>query len=80
VDKQDIVAWIQTWVAQRRSDPSVVITEETDLYKAGLLDSLGIIELIESLEDEFDLMFTEEQMQDGLTGVADFANAILDQA
>lgn len=80
MDKQDIVGWIQTWVRERRNDPSVVMTEETDLYKSGLLDSLGIIELIESLEDEFDLMFTEEQMQDGLTGIADFAKAILDQA
>jgi acyl carrier protein len=80
VDTQDIVVWIQTWVSERRSDPSVVITEETDLYKSGLLDSLGIIELIESLEDEFELMFTEEQMQDGLTAAADFAKVILDQA
>ncbi|MBL6689005.1 MAG: hypothetical protein ISP91_01295 [Pseudomonadales bacterium] len=80
MDTQDIVVWIQTWVSERRSDPSVVITEETDLYKSGLLDSLGIIELIESLEDEFELMFTEEQMQDGLTAAADFAKVILDQA
>ncbi|MBO6558618.1 MAG: acyl carrier protein [Pseudomonadales bacterium] len=76
----DITTWIQSWVAKRRNDPSVVITDETDLYKSGLLDSLGIIELIESLEDEYGLMFTEEQMQAGLTSVADFAKAIQEQS
>lgn len=75
-DSQEIIVWIQNWVSQRRSDPTVIITEDTDLYKSGLLDSLGIIELIESLEDAFNLLFTEEQMQAGLTGVADFAKAI----
>lgn len=76
MNAQEIASWIQTWVSTRRNDPSVTITAETDLYKSGLLDSLGIIELIESLEDELDLMFTEEQMQAGLTSVADFAKAI----
>lgn len=79
MEPDKIAAWIQTWIAQRRNDPSVTITGDTDLYTSGLLDSLGIIELIESLEDEFDMMFTEEQMQAGLTSVSDFTKAFKEQ-
>ncbi len=68
--------WIQRWVADRRKDDNLTLAPDTDLYKAGLLDSLGIIELIEALEDQHDMMFTEEEMQSGLTNVADFARII----
>lgn len=68
--------WIQSWVAARRRDDSIELQPDTDLYKAGLLDSLGVIELIEALEDHHGIMFTEEEMRSGLTNVNDFERII----
>lgn len=69
--------WISDWIKARRQDNSVVILSDTDLYKTGLLDSLGIIELVEALEDEYQFQFTDEEMQAGLTQVAAFEKIIL---
>lgn len=74
-----VVTWIETWLGQRRPEETVSLTPETDLYGTGLLDSLGIIELIESLEDHYGFMFTEEEMQAGLTRVADFERIITER-
>ena len=74
----DVTAWISNWLAGRRPGEDIQIGSETDLYRSGLLDSLGIIELIESLEDHYGFQFTEEQMQAGLTRVGDF-EAVLQQ-
>ena len=71
-----VVTWIENWLMARRPGESVQLTPDTDLYGTGLLDSLGIIELVESLEDHYGFMFTEEEMQAGLTRVADFERII----
>jgi acyl carrier protein len=73
---QTTLEWIQVWVANRRPGESIELKQDTDLYKSGLLDSLGIIELIESLEDHYGFMFTDEEMQAGLTNVSDFERII----
>ncbi len=70
------VEWIASWVTERRREPGLEINQDTDLYRSGLLDSLGIIELVEAVEDHFDMMFTDEEMQAGLTTVADFQRAL----
>ncbi len=72
----DVLPWIQAWIVKRRRDESISLAADTDLYRTGLLDSLGIIELIESLEDHYGFLFTEEEMQAGLTNIADFERII----
>ncbi|MDA0979576.1 MAG: acyl carrier protein [Proteobacteria bacterium] len=73
---QPVTAWITQWLAARRPGDAIALDPDTDLYKTGLLDSLGIIELIESLEDVYGFQFTEEEMQAGLTRVGDFERII----
>lgn len=68
--------WIQSWVASRRPGEAITLQPDTDLYQSGLLDSLGIIELIEALEDRYGFMFTEDEMRIGLTNVAGFENIV----
>ena len=68
--------WISHWIRLRRREPGLLLSPDTDLYKSGLLDSLGIIELIEALEDEYRIQFTEEEMQSGLTRIKDFDDII----
>jgi len=38
------------------------ITETSDLFQLGLLDSFGYIQLLHYLEDEFQITFSEEEM------------------
>jgi acyl carrier protein len=42
------------------------ITETSDLFKLGILDSFGYIQLIQYLEDEFSVTFSEEEMLSNL--------------
>lgn len=38
------------------------IVKDTDLFKAGILDSFGYVQLFRFLEKEFDFKFTEEEL------------------
>lgn len=38
------------------------ITEDTDLFKAGILDSYGYIELMAHVEETYGVKFTEEEL------------------
>jgi acyl carrier protein len=38
------------------------INEDTDLFKAGVLDSFGYIQLIKFLESEYEIRFSEEEI------------------
>ena len=73
---ETLLQWVQSWIARRRPGEAVTLQPDTDLYQSGLLDSLGIIELIEALEDRYDFMFTEEEMRTGLTNVAGFESIV----
>ena len=74
------IQWIESWLRHRKPGEDIQLSPDTDLYKTGLLDSLGVIELIEAIEDEYDMLFTDEEMQAGLTSVAAFETAIASRA
>ncbi|MES9554155.1 MULTISPECIES: phosphopantetheine-binding protein [unclassified Streptomyces] len=38
------------------------LTAETDLFKAGVIDSFGYIQLLSTLEDNFSLQLTDEEL------------------
>lgn len=38
------------------------ITEDTDLFKAGVIDSFGYLKLIKFLEKEFNIKFSEDEI------------------
>ena len=40
--------------------------ENSDLFKEGVVDSFGYIQLIRFLEKEFDIKFTEQEMTEGV--------------
>jgi len=51
------------------------ITEDSDLFKAGIIDSFGYLKLIEFLESEFNIKFSEDEI---LTNVFVNISSILD--
>lgn len=40
--------------------------ESSDLFKEGVMDSFGYIQLIRFLEKEYDIRFTEQEMTSGV--------------
>jgi D-alanine--poly(phosphoribitol) ligase subunit 2 len=38
------------------------ITEDSDLFKMGIMDSFGYIQLVKFIEKEFQIKFSEEEM------------------
>jgi len=48
----------QTFLFEFNSD----ITEDCDLFKLGVIDSYGYIQLIKYLESEFNIKFSEEEI------------------
>jgi acyl carrier protein len=42
------------------------ITQESDLFKAGIIDSYGYIKLIKYLQTEFGVTFSEEEILDNI--------------
>ena len=55
--------WLKTYFASRGSIAKENI-EELNYFEAGLIDSFGIIELIEVLEKEFNIKFSALHFQD----------------
>lgn len=43
--------------------PAAAIDVETDLFKQGLIDSLGILRLVSFIEEEFDILVPEEKLR-----------------
>ena len=65
-----VITWIENWINQRNPGNKVIHDAQLDLYKSGLLDSLGIIELIEGLEDNYSIQFSDEDLRAGFKSIA----------
>jgi D-alanine--poly(phosphoribitol) ligase subunit 2 len=55
------------------------ITEDTDLFKAGILDSFGYVSLMAHIEKEYDVSFGEDELLSNimvsLSGIVEFVDA-----
>lgn len=59
------IKWLKNWFYQRTEKNEFPDGIETKNYfEAGLIDSFGIIELIEDIESEFNINFQENNFQD----------------
>lgn len=53
------------------------VTSDSNLFKSGLIDSFGYIELIGFLESEFDIKFTNTELSSsGLVSLSAFAASV----
>jgi len=55
--KKEVQSWIVNWF--KRRNPGLAINVEMDFYQDGLVDSFGIIELIEEMESHFSIRFDD---------------------
>ena len=57
--KKEIEDWVVGWFRQRNPDLGANYQVTEDFYRQGLVDSFGIIELIEEIETNFNMRFED---------------------
>ena len=50
------------WVMKRANEKNVIVTEDTDLFASGVLDSFGIIKLIAYMIETLGINLKQEDM------------------
>jgi len=56
-----IAHWITAWFEKR--NPGTEIVPDANYYEAGYVDSFGIIELIEVIEEKFAIRFSDDDFK-----------------
>lgn len=67
--------WLRSAIARISGTPADTVPKDADLQEAVGLDSLGRLELLSEVEDEFDLYFDDAPMVETLT-IDDMLSAI----
>lgn len=64
--RADCRAWLEQWFRSRGAvvPGNVASTTGTSYLEAGLIDSLGVVELIEDIEQTFAIRFEADHFQD----------------
>jgi acyl carrier protein len=69
-----IELWLDHWFAKR----GATLDREENYFDAGAIDSFGVIELIEAIEEHFAIQFGERDFQDRrfstIAGLAEITN------
>ncbi len=67
--------WLVRWLQKR--NPGLAIKADSRLYDDGLIDSFGIIELVEETEKHFSIAFNDHDLrQNAFSTIDDFAGII----
>ena len=59
---RSIEDFIVAHIAERRGMDPAQIAPDADLFEHGYIDSLGVFNMIMTLEDEFGIRFTEQDL------------------
>lgn len=62
MERNEILAKLQTIFQEELDDDSLVITEESSANNVDGWDSLSHVQLISAIEDEFDISFTSKEI------------------
>lgn len=75
----DHTTWLFDWFRARA--PQVTLAAEDNYFSAGAIDSFGVIELIEDMEQAFSVRFTQDDFQDRrFSSVAGLAALLAEKA
>lgn len=75
----DHTTWLFDWFRARA--PRVTLAAEDNYFSAGAIDSFGVIELIEDMEQAFAVRFTQDDFQDRrFSSVAGLAALLAEKA
>lgn len=59
---KDYKIWLIDWFT--RHAPHIALSPEDNFFSAGAIDSLGVIELIEDMEQAYSVHFSQDDFQD----------------
>lgn len=64
--KTEALAWVIAWFEQRGPVPGADAAAKAgvDYFDAGLLDSIGVVDLVSQLEEKFGVRFTDRHFQE----------------
>ena len=62
IEEAKILDWICNWFISRNEGLELELEE--NFFEIGLIDSFGVIELIEEIEEEFKITFNQLDFQD----------------
>lgn len=72
---------IKKYINDVAIDNGVSLTEETDLFETGILDSMGFIMLLSFIQEEFGIEFSEEDMNaENFTTLASIVEFVREKA
>lgn len=62
----DTRAWLVEWFGKRGPIPGADLDAKlaADYFEAGLLDSIGVVDLVSQLEARFEVRFTDRHFQE----------------
>lgn len=79
--RTEVEAWLRDWFAARAVSAGIAtVPPGADVFESGVIDSLGVLELIAALEQTFGVRFDETHLQDPrfvtIEGLADLVSAL----
>jgi len=67
-------AFIKDFIVRRAAQSAHTVDDDVDLFGAGLLDSLGLLELISAIEQRFDVVLDLSDLDfEQISRIGDFA-------
>ena len=60
----ETIAWLYRFLIKKRGIKSHHLTLDKDIFEVGWVDSLGIIDLVNSIESTFSIRLDSAQLQD----------------
>ncbi len=65
VDMNDIKEWLYDFISKResRTDIKGKVTDSTDIFENGIIDSLGMVELLSGIESRFNIELTSDSLE-----------------
>lgn len=80
MDKHDVLGAVLSFVAENYRMGEAVLAPDTDLISSEIIDSTGIVMLVEFLEDEFGLEVPDEDIDpDILRDAQSIAKYVIDR-
>lgn len=82
VDINDIKEWLYDFISKRdsRTDIKDKLKDSTDIFESGIMDSLGIVELLTGIESRFNIELISDSLEiDRFNSIQGIAEIIFEE-
>jgi acyl carrier protein len=78
----DIKEWLYDFISKREGSTDIKgkLTDSTDIFESGIMDSLGIVELLTGIESRFNIELTLDSLEiNRFNSIQDISEIIFDK-